>query len=118
MEGVRYRLHLAQRVCQANVRLQPGYRAAKVKVVMPQNCRWQPRLIRNPYLDLRIRIGEPLREHADDRVWLPVEMDLPSDNRWIAAEPPLEDIPCHHDGISVRPIFALLKRTSDDRIHP
>src|SRR5260370_20947909 len=45
-------------------------------------------------------------------------MDLPADNRWIAAEPPLEEIPCKHDGISVGTIFALGKLASDDRIHP
>jgi hypothetical protein len=35
--------------------------------------------------------------------------DAELDNRWIAAEPPLEEIPCKHDGISVRTIFALGK---------
>src|SRR5258708_29173082 len=45
-------------------------------------------------------------------------MDLPADNRWMAAKPPLEEIPCKHDGISVGTIFALGKLASDDRIHP
>src|SRR5258705_1640398 len=117
MESILRRLHPAQGVCQADVRLQARYHTAKVKVMMLQNFRWQPRRIRNPDLHFRVGIGEPLRKHADDRVWLPVEMDLPPDNRWIAAEPPLEQIPCKHDGISVRTIFALAKRASDDCIH-
>src|ERR1700730_19032978 len=63
-------------------------------------------------------IGEPLRRHADDRVWLPVEMDLPADNRGIAAEPPLEEIPRKQHDVSVGTIFAFGKRASDGRLNP
>ncbi len=45
-------------------------------------------------------------------------MDLPVQNRRIPPEPPLEEIPRKHDGISVRTIFALGKRASDNRMYP
>jgi hypothetical protein len=45
-------------------------------------------------------------------------MDLPADNRWIAAKPPLEETPRKHDGISIPAIFALGKRASDCRLNP
>ena len=118
MQPILHCLHLAQGVCKANIRPQAGDHTAEVIIMMAQNLRRQSRRVWNPHLYLRIGIGEPFRKHADHCVWLPVQTDLTADNRWIAAEPPREEIPRKHDGTSIWTIFAFGKRASDGRIHP
>src|ERR1700678_2364619 len=91
---------------------------AEVKVMMGQELRRQSSRIRDPELNLGIGISEPLRKHAHHRVWLPIEMDLSSDNRRISAESPLEEIPPKHDSASIRTIFALGEGSPDGCVHP
>ena len=118
MQAVLHRLNLAQGAGQAHVRSQAGHHCAEVIVMMRHDIRRQPRQIRHPDLYLRIGVVEPLWKHAHHRIRLPVEMDLPADNRSVPREPPLEESPREHDGASVQTIFALGKRAPDGRGHP
>src|SRR5215469_2182226 len=86
--------------------------------MMGQNLRWHSRRIRNPHLDSGVGVGEPLREHANHRVWLAVEMNLPAHNRRVSTETPLEQIPRQHHGTSFGSILALRKRASEGGIYP
>src|SRR5437899_6764537 len=115
---VLHSFYLAERTGQADIRPQARHNTRKVIVMMPEDIRGHARRKWNPDLNVRVGIREPLRKHADNRVRLAVEMDLPVDNGWISAEAPLEETPRKHNGVPIRTIFALGERTSDRCVQP
>ena len=66
---------------------------ARMAVMAMQDNRGNSFVIGNPQLDLRIGIREPLREHADDRIWLGIEANGLSDDRGIGIEAAFEEAP-------------------------
>src|SRR5216683_5502763 len=89
-------------------RPQPGDHIALMHVMCFVHGKRECWSIRHPKRNMRIGIGEPARQYADDGVRIGVETDLLADHRCIAGEAPLKEIPGEQNNV-IGPWLVLIR---------